>query len=108
MHEIARRILSSRGRALIFADVLAVVTILAYQPAWHGGILWDDDATYRESRVAFPGWFEANLVRAKDDPAILSSSLYFLLAPAKAVGAIRPLAITWSIFFCTSAVSCWC
>jgi tetratricopeptide (TPR) repeat protein len=23
--------------------ILAVVTMLAYQPAWHGGLLWDDD-----------------------------------------------------------------
>ena len=37
MHEIAKRILSPRGRALIFAVVLAVVTIFAYRPAWHGG-----------------------------------------------------------------------
>jgi protein O-mannosyl-transferase len=43
MHEIARRIFSSRGRALIFAVVLAAVTIFAYRPAWHGGFLWDDD-----------------------------------------------------------------
>src|SRR5216110_1478323 len=44
MHEIARRIFSPRGRALIFAVVLAAVTIFAYRPAWHGGFLWDDDA----------------------------------------------------------------
>src|SRR6266508_613647 len=44
MHEIARRIFPPRGRALVFAVVLAAVTILAYRPAWHGGFLWDDDA----------------------------------------------------------------
>src|SRR3982750_4077503 len=43
MHEIARRIFSPRGRALIFAVVLAAVTIFAYRPAWHGGFLGDDD-----------------------------------------------------------------
>jgi len=43
MHEIAKRIFSTRGRALIFAVLLAAVTILAYRPAWHGGFLWDDD-----------------------------------------------------------------
>lgn len=43
MYEIARRILSPRGGALIFAVILAAVTILAYRPAWHGGFLWDDD-----------------------------------------------------------------
>jgi protein O-mannosyl-transferase len=43
MHEIVRRIFSARGRALVFAVVLAAVTIVAYRPAWHGGFLWDDD-----------------------------------------------------------------
>jgi tetratricopeptide (TPR) repeat protein len=27
-----------------FCLILAVVTLLAYQPAWHGGLVWDDDA----------------------------------------------------------------
>jgi tetratricopeptide (TPR) repeat protein len=43
MHEIARRIFSPHGRALIFAVVLLAVTIFAYRPAWDGGFLWDDD-----------------------------------------------------------------
>jgi tetratricopeptide (TPR) repeat protein len=34
---------SKRGDWL-FCLILAIVTILAYQPAWHGGFLWDDDA----------------------------------------------------------------
>jgi protein O-mannosyl-transferase len=31
-------------RDWFFCLILAVVTILAYQPAWNGGLLWDDDA----------------------------------------------------------------
>src|SRR5438874_11565455 len=31
-------------RDWFFCLILAVVTMLAYQPAWHGGLLWDDDA----------------------------------------------------------------
>jgi tetratricopeptide (TPR) repeat protein len=31
-------------RDWFFCLILAVVTMLAYQPAWHGGFLWDDDA----------------------------------------------------------------
>ena len=30
-------------RGWFFCLILAVVTLLAYQPAWHGGLLWDDD-----------------------------------------------------------------
>jgi tetratricopeptide (TPR) repeat protein len=32
------------GRWIVFAAVLAAVTFVAYSPAWHGGLLWDDDA----------------------------------------------------------------
>src|SRR5438094_7438659 len=31
-------------RGWFFCLILAVVTMLAYQPAWQGGLLWDDDA----------------------------------------------------------------
>jgi len=31
-------------RDWFFCLILAVVTMLAYQPAWHGGLLWDDAA----------------------------------------------------------------
>jgi Flp pilus assembly protein TadD len=59
MHEIARRIFSPRGRALLFAVVLAAVTIFAYRPAWHGGFLWDDDAYIinNELLTAPDGWW---------------------------------------------------
>ena len=30
-------------RDWLFCLILAVVTMLAYQPAWHGGVLWDDE-----------------------------------------------------------------
>ena len=58
MHGIPRHIFSPRCRALIFAVVLAAVTLLAYQPAWHGGFLWDDDAYIinNELLTAPHGW----------------------------------------------------
>jgi tetratricopeptide (TPR) repeat protein len=58
MREIARRIFSSRGRGLIFAVVLAALTIFAYRPAWHGGFLWDDDdyIIKNELLTAPDGW----------------------------------------------------
>src|SRR5215831_12573693 len=58
MHEIASRIFSPRGRAWIFAVVLAAVTMVAYRPAWHGGFLWDDDdyIIKNELLTAPDGW----------------------------------------------------
>ena len=58
MREIARCIFSPRRRALIFAVVLAAVTIFAYRPAWHGGFLWDDDdyIINNELLTAPDGW----------------------------------------------------
>src|SRR5437773_1595507 len=58
MHRIVRRIFAPHGRALIFAVVLAAVTILAYRPAWHGDFLWDDDAYIinNELLTASDGW----------------------------------------------------
>jgi protein O-mannosyl-transferase len=58
MHEIAKRIFTPRGRAVIFAVVLAAVTIFAYRPAWHGGFLWDDDAYVINNQLltAPDGW----------------------------------------------------
>ena len=58
MHEIARRIFSSRGRVVIFAVVLTAITIFAYRPAWHGGFLWDDDdyIINNELLTAPDGW----------------------------------------------------
>src|SRR5690348_17412382 len=36
-------VMSWTKRDWFFCLILAVVTMLAYQPAWHGGLLWDDD-----------------------------------------------------------------
>jgi tetratricopeptide (TPR) repeat protein len=37
-------IMSWTKRDWFFCLILAAVTMLAYQAAWHGGLLWDDDA----------------------------------------------------------------
>ena len=34
---------TSHGRIVIFGLILAAVTIFAYQPAWNGAFIWDDD-----------------------------------------------------------------
>ncbi len=40
------------GRDWLLAVLLVVVTVLAYQPVWHAGFIWDDDSW---TTLLFPG-----------------------------------------------------
>src|SRR5256712_13298436 len=52
-------------RDWFFCLILAVVTMLAYQPAWHGGFLWggDEDVKHNQLLIA-PAGFRRGLVFA--------------------------------------------
>ena len=41
---MAGRWFSSRNRGWLMGLLLVAATIIAYQPAWHGGFIWDDDS----------------------------------------------------------------
>src|SRR5437762_205787 len=67
-------------RDWFFCLILAVVTMLAYQPAWHGGLLWDDDANIASPELrSLDGlrriWFER---RATQQYCPLLYSSYWL------------------------------
>jgi tetratricopeptide (TPR) repeat protein len=38
-------------RAFLFAALLVAATVLAYQPAWHAGFIWDDDVYVTNNRL---------------------------------------------------------
>src|SRR5438874_2690064 len=65
-------------RDWFFCLILAVVTMLAYQPAWHGGLLWDDDANIASPELrSLDGlrriWFEPRATQ-QYYPLLYSSS----------------------------------
>src|SRR5262249_1834879 len=95
MHEIAGRLFSSRQRALIFALVLAAVTILVYRPAWNGGFLWDDDdyITNNELLTAHDGlrriWFSL------DSPSQYFPLVYTTFRIEHALWGLNPTGYHW-------------
>jgi peptidoglycan/LPS O-acetylase OafA/YrhL len=44
------------NRGWLLGLLLVLATVLAYQPAWQGGFLWDDDFYLTQNRMLFePG-----------------------------------------------------
>ncbi len=95
MHEIARRLFSSRGRAFILALLLAGVTIFVYRPAWNGGFLWDDDVyiTNNELLTAPDGlrriWFSL------DSPSQYFPLVYTSFRVEHALWGLNPTGYHW-------------
>ena len=45
-----------RFPAWLVAVLLVLVTVLAYQPVWHAGFIWDDDAMLTANPLVQAGW----------------------------------------------------
>jgi tetratricopeptide (TPR) repeat protein len=95
VHKIAKRLFSARSRACFFALLLAVVTILAYRPAWNGGFIWDDDyyVTNNDLLIAPDGlrrtWFSL------DSPSQYFPLVYTTFRIERAVWGLNPLGYHW-------------
>ena len=42
---------ASRNRGWLLGLLLVAATLIAYQPAWHGGFIWDDDKYVTQNRL---------------------------------------------------------
>jgi tetratricopeptide (TPR) repeat protein len=82
-------------RDWFFCLILAVVTILAYQPAWNGGFIWDDDeyVTNNELLTAPDGlrriWFSL------DSPSQYFPLVYTTLRIERALWGLHPFGYHW-------------
>src|SRR5258708_10017 len=67
-------------RPWLLALILAVVTFVAYQPMWHAGFLWDDDALITENQVikARDGLYRVWFARELPDFYPLAQSLWWV------------------------------
>jgi tetratricopeptide (TPR) repeat protein len=95
VHKITQLLFSARGRAFFFGLLLAVVTILAYRPAWNGGFIWDDDAyvTNNELLTASDGlrriWFSL------DSPSQYFPLVYTTFRIEHVLWGLNPLGYHW-------------
>jgi tetratricopeptide (TPR) repeat protein len=110
MREVAKRLFSARGRACFFGLLLAVVTILAYRPAWQGGLLWDDDVyvTNNELLTAPNGlrriWFSL------DSPSQYFPLVYTTFRIEHALWGLNPSGYHWVniLLHVANALLVWC
>ena len=56
--EVAKSSTQWWGHPWLFGLLVVVATIVAYQPAWHGGFIWDDDIYVTDNPLltAPDGW----------------------------------------------------
>ena len=68
------------NRPWLLALVLAVVTFVAYQPAWHAGFIWDDDRLITDNRMvqARDGLYRIWFTTEAADYYPLTSSFWWL------------------------------
>ena len=64
----------------LLATVLVVITLVAYQPVWHAGFIWDDDVLITENRMvtANDGLRRIWLTTEAPDYFPLTSSMWWL------------------------------
>ena len=94
--------------AWLMAALLALVTILAYQPAWQAGFIWDDDVyvTNNPLLTAPDGlrriWFSL------DSPSQYFPLTYTVFRIEHALWGLMPAGYHWVISCSTPSMRCWC
>src|SRR5947208_9471644 len=96
-------------RDWFFCLILAVVTMLAYQPAWHGGFIWDDDeyVTNNQLLTAPDGlrriWFSL------DSPSQYVPLVYTTFRIEHALWGLHPFGYHWVnlLLHITNALLVW-
>ncbi len=95
VHATGKLLFSARTRASLCGLLLASVTIFAYQPAWNGGFIWDDDAyvTNNELLTAPDGlrriWFSL------DSPSQYFPLVYTTFRFEHALWGLNPTGYHW-------------
>jgi len=95
LRKISALVFSRRGRACIFALVLAAVTILVYRPAWNGGFLWDDDVYITNNELLTAPDGLQRIWLSLDSPSQYFPLVYTTFRVERALWGLNPTGYHW-------------
>jgi protein O-mannosyl-transferase len=82
-------------RDWVFCLILVVVTILAYQPAWHGGFIWDDDKYITNNKLLTAADGLQRIWFSLDAPSQYFPLVYTTFRIERALWGLHPFGYHW-------------
>jgi protein O-mannosyl-transferase len=82
-------------RVFLLAVVLAAATVLAYQPAWHAGFIWDDDVYVTNNRLLTAPDGLKRIWFTLDSPSQYFPLVYTVLRLERKVWELAPTGYHW-------------
>src|SRR5256884_7507722 len=103
-------IMSWTKRDWFFCLILAVVTMLAYQPAWNGGFIWDDDEYVTNNKLLTAPDGLRRIWFSLDSPSQYFPLVYTTFRIEHAVWGLDPTGYHWVnlLLHIANALLVWC
>ena len=99
---------SSRNRAWLLGLLLVAATLLAYQPAWQAGFIWDDDEYVTDNPLLTAPDGLKRIWFSLDSPSQYFPLTYTVFRIEHSSGDSIRRATIGSIFCCMRPTRCWC
>jgi hypothetical protein len=95
VYAISKHLFSTRPRICLFGLLLAVVTLVAYRPAWNGGFIWDDDAYVANNELLTAPDGLRRIWFSFDSPSQYFPLVYSTFRIERAVWGLNPTGYHW-------------
>ena len=91
-----KRLFSTRSWVCLFGLLLAIVTIMAYRPAWNGGFIWDDDAYVANNELLTAPDGLRRIWFSFDSPSQYFPLVYTTFRIERALWGLNPTGYHWT------------
>lgn len=95
MHSLRTSLKTGPGRTWLLGLLLAAATVLAYQPAWHAGFIWDDDVYVTHNRLLTMHGGLTRIWFSLDSPSQYFPLVYTVLRLERALWGLAPAGYHW-------------